>query len=75
MVSVDDVSYLDKKLYQDQQFWLSSLLSIGNILWENVEAQNFPFFSLKALVNIVFDRFKKVKTVLADLYNYVHVGE
>ena len=30
---------------------------------------------LKALVNIVFDRLKKSKTVLADLYNYVHVGE
>ena len=30
---------------------------------------------LKALVNLVFDRLKKVKTVLADLYNYVHVGE
>ena len=31
---------------------------------------------LKALVNIVFDRLKKkIKTVLADLYNYVHVGE
>ena len=27
--------------------------------------------ALKALVKIVFDRFKKVKTVLADLYNYV----
>ena len=30
---------------------------------------------LKALVNIVFDRFKKVKTVLVDPYNYIHVGE
>ena len=28
---------------------------------------------LKALVNIVVDRLKK--TVLADLYNYVQVGE
>ena len=31
---------------------------------------------LKALVNIVVDRFKKkIRTVLADLYNYVHVDE
>ena len=32
-------------------------------------------FGLKALVNIVVDRFKKVRTVLADLYNYVQVDE
>ena len=31
--------------------------------------------TLKAPVNIVFDRFKKVKTVLADLCNYVQMGE
>ena len=31
--------------------------------------------SLKALVNIVVDRLKKNRTVLADLYNYVQVDE
>ena len=31
---------------------------------------------LKALVNIVVDRFKKkIRTMLADLYNYVQVDE
>ena len=30
---------------------------------------------LKALVNIVVDRFKKNRTLLADLYNYVQVDE
>ena len=30
---------------------------------------------LKALVNIVVDRLKKNRTVLADLYNYVQVDE
>ena len=30
---------------------------------------------LKALVNIVVDRLKKIRTVLADLYNYVQVDE
>ena len=33
-------------------------------------------FQLKALVNIVVDRCKKkIRTVLADLYNYVQVDE
>ena len=32
-------------------------------------------YILKALVNIVVDRFKKIRTVLADLYNYVQVDE
>ena len=31
--------------------------------------------NLKALVNIVVDRLKKIRTVLADLYNYVQVDE
>ena len=31
--------------------------------------------ALKALVNIVVDRFKKIRTVLANLYNYVQVDE
>ena len=31
------------------------------------------FHTLKALVNIVVDRLKKIRTVLADLYNYVQV--
>ena len=30
---------------------------------------------LKALVNIVVDRLKKNRTVLADLYNYVQMDE
>ena len=30
---------------------------------------------LKALVNIVVDRFKKIRTVLVYLYNYVQIGE
>ena len=29
----------------------------------------------QALVNIVVDRFKKIRTELADLYNYVQVDE
>ena len=31
--------------------------------------------TIKALVNIVVDRLKKNRTVLADLYNYVQVDE
>ena len=31
--------------------------------------------TLKALVNMCLTDLKKVKTVLADLYNYVHMGE
>ena len=35
------------------------------------------YYTLKALVNIVVDRYKKkkIRTVLADLYNYVQVDE
>ena len=43
---------------------LSNSLSITN-LW---------IFQLKALVNIVVDRLKKVE-LLADLYNYVQMDE
>ena len=38
-------------------------------------AKRQKYLNLKALVNIVVDRLKKNRTVLADLYNYVQVGE
>ena len=32
-----------EKWYQDQQFLFSSCFFLGHILWDNVEAPNFPF--------------------------------
>ena len=59
---------------------LSASMTDGNHIdfQQNNRLNDIPCMAilfLKALVNIVFDRFKKVKTGLADLYNYVHVGE
>ena len=53
----------------------NQVLLIYNENKEICIANLMRFFLLKALVNIVVDRFKKNRTVLADLYNYVQVDE